>query len=217
MATPQPTLPAYLTFLYGTVGIKPGNLPSVSGTASGGSQTTLVDATQSWTVDQWDGYAATDLTQNVQAEVASNTATTLTFEAALTEAVAAGDSYLVTPESVVMTLAVALDTVNLVLNLASPQYYTLAVYNLAADRLFNFAQDVPGQTYFVDQRDRLRLMEVCVGVAAAASDQGTSLAMLNPEQMKLLTLQDLQTLKTPYGRIYMGIAQKYGRTIWGIS
>jgi hypothetical protein len=217
VATPQPTLSGYLAFLYGTVGIKPGNLPSVSGTATGGSQTTLIDTTQTWEDDEWAGYVVTDLTQNAQAEIASNTATTLTFVAALTNAVAAGDSYLVTPESVVLTLAVALDTVNLVLALASPLYYTLAVYNLAADRLFNFAPDVPGQSFFVDTRDKLRLLEVSVGVTTAASDQGTAGTLLNPEQMKLLTLQDLQTLKTPYGRTYMGIAQKYGRTIWGRS
>lgn len=46
------------------------------------------------------------------------------------------------------SLTVALDTVNLTLAQASPQIYTLAVYNLATDRLINFAMDQPNQNFF---------------------------------------------------------------------
>jgi hypothetical protein len=40
--------------------------------------------------------------------------------------------------------------------------------------------------------------------------------MLNPEVMNNLTFADLQTLKTPWGRIYLGIAQDVG-TLWGVT
>jgi hypothetical protein len=98
-----------------------------------------------------------------------------------------------------------------------PSLYVLAVYNLATDRLFNYAQDVNGQTFFEDARVKWRLLETSVGVPSQSSDSGTAVGILNPEQMKLLTLQDLQTLKTPFGRQYMAIAQKFGREIWGLT
>lgn len=100
---------------------------------------------------------------------------------------------------------------------SAPTLYVLAVYNLAADRLINFATDVTGQTYFQDWRKALRINEVSVGVPSSASDGGTATGILNPEQLERLTLLDLSTLKTPFGRTYMGFAQAYGTTIWGLS
>lgn len=114
------------------------------------------------------------------------------------------------------TLAIAKELVNEQLCAASSLMYTLAVYNLAADRLINYAPDVPEQTFFSDLRRTLRISDVSLGVVSASSDEGSSMAYLNPEQLKMLTLQDLQTLKTPYGRTYLGIAQSIG-TNWGLS
>lgn len=95
--------------------------------------------------------------------------------------------------------------------------YVQAVYCLATDRLFNWAPDVSGQHYFEDKRAMWGIFTLSVGVASSASDQGTSASMLNPEQMRLFTLQDLQTLKTPWGRQYMAYAQMYGRNLWGLT
>ena len=51
---------------------------------------------------------------------------------------------------------------------------------------------------------------------ASASDEGTSTALLNPEFMKTLTLQNLQALKDPYGRTYLQFAQSFG-PVWGLT
>lgn len=95
--------------------------------------------------------------------------------------------------------------------------YVLAVYNLAADRLINYADDVPGQTYFEDTRKKFRIYEPAVGVTTSASDGGTAGSLKNPEYLSMLTLDDLQTLKTPWGRRYMGMAQAYGPVVWGLT
>lgn len=213
----NPTTPNatdYLAFLYGTVGIPEENFPSTAGVATGGSLTTLSDTSQTWTVNQWGGYVLSDTTQRQSLSVLSNTSTQLTF-AAVTLPVNAGDAYLVTPPVLLASLTIALATVNDMLTCTGVMY-VLAVYNLAADRLINYASDVPGQTYFKDLRKGFRLNDVSVGVPSAASDQGTAVGILNPEFMKTMTLADLQTLKTPYGREYMSIALSVG-TLWGLS
>lgn len=112
-------------------------------------------------------------------------------------------------------LRVACATVNEYL-LVSCEMYLLAVYNLGADRLMNYAQDQRGQTYFKDIRRNLKLGAFTPGVVTSASDQGTSTALLDIEAAKTFTIADLQTLKTPWGRTYMGIAQDVG-TLWGLS
>jgi hypothetical protein len=209
-----PNVTDYLPFLYTVVGIPPANLPSGIGTATSGTTTTLTDTTQAWTANQWAGSVLSDTTQGVNAQVVSNTTDALTF-AALSLPVNSGDAYVVAPPIVSASLAIALEIVNEMLT-CSPTMYTLAVYNLAADRLINFAPDVPNQTYFLDLRKGLRINEISVGVPSAASDQGTATGILNPEFMKTMTLADLQTLRTPFGRTYMGIALSIG-TLWGLS
>jgi hypothetical protein len=212
-----PNLTDYLSFLYGTVGIPTANYPSLAGTASSGTTLTLVDTTQNWTLNQWANYALNDSTQGVTGYIASNTSNTLTLTSVLTAPINAGDAYLISLSSLETTFDVAMDLVNETLNHASPQIYVLAVYNLGADRLINFAQDIPEQSYFADLRSKYRVMDVSVGVAAAVNDQGTSVGILNPDQMRTFTLLDLQTLKTPFGRTYMGFAQQYGTNLWGLS
>jgi len=115
-----------------------------------------------------------------------------------------------------MSFQVALETVNTAIAQASCQIYALAVYNLAADRLLNYANDLPGQSYFTNLRKDWNLTAPVVGVASSGSDAGTSSSWLNPKQLETLTLSDLQTLKTPYGRQYLGFAQAYG-TLWGLT
>ena len=114
------------------------------------------------------------------------------------------------------SLQIAQDIVSFAILRASADLYTLAVYNLAADRLLNYAPDVPNQTWFRDQRVKMRLLELSVGVPTSVSDGGTSVGVLNPEALKNLTLANLQMLKTPTGRAYLEIAQAYG-TVWGVS
>lgn len=129
-----------------------------------------------------------------------------------------------------MTLAVALEVVNpalmavsgcpssVLLSLGSnvPVIYDLAVYNLAADYLLNFAQDLPGQTYFSDTRKALVINNFVAGVISESHDETTGESILNPKFMETLTLSDLQRMKTPYGRQYMMFAQQYG-VLWGLS
>lgn len=50
----------------------------VSGTATGGSATTIVDAGKSWTTNEWTGYVATNNATGQSGYISSNTATTLT-------------------------------------------------------------------------------------------------------------------------------------------
>ena len=115
------------------------------------------------------------------------------------------------------SLAVALDIVNITLAQASSFIYTLAVYNLATDRLINYAIDLPGQNYFASLRKEWNLTAPIAGVATSGSDQSTSSAWLNPEQLKTLTLANLQQMRTPYGLQYLGFAQSYGQTLWGLT
>jgi len=221
----NPTTPNasdYISFLYGAVGIKPISLPTVKGTATGGSTTTLTDTSQAWTVNQWGSpfsYDVLDTTTGQLSGIASNTSNTLTLSTAFNTAVATGDTYIVMPDIVQTTLSVALDIVNPYLACASSQIYVLAVYNLAADRLINYANDdqfVANQSYFEDLRAKLKISSFTPGVVTSSSDESTSVGLLNPEALKMLTLNDLQTLKTSYGRTYMGYAQAYG-TLWGLT
>jgi hypothetical protein len=115
---------------------------------------------------------------------------------------------------VLASFLIAIDLVNCDLPCGM---YAFAVYNLAADRLINISPDQTGQSYWQELRKNFKIYDVSVGVAASGSDQGTAVSILNPEMMQHLTLFDLQTLKTPYGRAYMGMAQNYGPNIWGLS
>jgi hypothetical protein len=112
---------------------------------------------------------------------------------------------------------VALALVNQSLCCVPGNIYALAVYNLAGSQVINFAPDQPGRTYFADLRKTLGISTFTAGVVSSTSDQGTSTALLNPEFMKGLTMQNLQNMKDPYGRQYIAFAQDYGPTVWGLS
>jgi hypothetical protein len=111
---------------------------------------------------------------------------------------------------------VAVSIVNPDLALTDGPIYLLAVYNLAASNLINFAQDQPGQVYFSALRDKYNINSFVSGIISSSSDQGTSESLVTPKVFEDLTLADLQYLKDPYGRQYLMFAQRAG-TLWGIT
>jgi len=102
-------------------------------------------------------------------------------------------------------------------NPAYPSIYDLAVYNLGGDRIINYAPDAIGSTYFTDLRAKFNLDTFVGGVVNSTNDNGSGVSLTVPDAMSGLTFQDLQTLKTPYGRTYLGLIQAAGPTIWGIT
>lgn len=106
--------------------------------------------------------------------------------------------------------------------------YIEAVYNLATSNLLNYCPDVvpsvvypPGDAaglgFFAYTRNKWDMTSFIGGVINSTSDEGTSESMTVPDYFQLFTVADLQTLKDPYGRRYMGLAQKYGSNLWGLS
>lgn len=75
------------------------------------------------------------------------------------------------------------------------------------------AQGTYAAGYFVGLRASFNLNSPSVGVVSASSDEATSTSLLNPEQLKMLTLRDLRLLKTSFGREYLEFAQSYGSLI----
>lgn len=88
--------------------------------------------------------------------------------------------------------------------------YITAVNNLATDILYTYAQDQSGQTYFAQVQQKYQLHALVPGVISFAGDEGTQSTMVVPEAFKNMTLANLQNLKTPYGRTYLGIVQDFG-------
>lgn len=123
---------------------------------------------------------------------------------------------------------VAVEIVSVLLNVASPIMYTLAVYNLAGDNLINYAQDLPGAAvvpgsgdpglpFFAWTRKQWDVNGFVSGVISGAHDETTGSTLVVQDAAKNFTLSDLQNLKTPYGRQYLAIAQRYGPSIVGVS
>lgn len=94
--------------------------------------------------------------------------------------------------------------------------YDQAVYNLAGHYLIEFASDQVGSTYFKDARTSFDINGFLPGVIQSSGDQGTSEAMLVPDFFKEFQMSDLDVMRTPWGRFYLGIAQKLAYS-WGIS
>ena len=128
---------------------------------------------------------------------------------------------------------ISLDIVNpvlLVVPSSSPAYpgiYALAVYNLATHNLVSYAPDPtpvviypPGSTsvvgFFAYTRAQFALNSFVGGVIQSTSDESTSQSMVVPEQFKTYTVANLDALKTPWGRRYLGFAASVG-TNWGLS
>jgi len=111
----------------------------------------------------------------------------------------------------------ALQLVNQTIATVSGFFYTQAVYMLGADIICNYAPDQAGQTYFSTLRDKWNVLKFVSGTIQWGGDQGTQTSLVVPEAAKMFTLSDLQNLKTPWGRNYLAIAQKYGPSVWGIT
>ena len=117
-----------------------------------------------------------------------------------------------------------------------PWAYQRALYNLGMDQLVNFAMDpsplpsgypnapgpITGQLdgaalpYWAGLQQQFKINLFVPGVVVATSDESTSETLTELEAYKNFTLQDLQNLKTPWGRESLGIAQAVG-TLWGLS
>jgi len=130
----------------------------------------------------------------------------------------------------------SLDIVNIFLAMAPqnaqslnfPSPYAYAVYNFAGDRLVNFAMDDPDNPYIYPNsspptpyfqwlRQQFKIDSFVSGVVTYAADVTTSASYMTPNWMKDMSMMDLSTLKTPWGRTYMAIAQQYGPTIVDIT
>jgi hypothetical protein len=94
----------------------------------------------------------------------------------------------------------------------SPLLYSQAVYNLAASFLVNYSPAV----FFEQYRNEKGINNFTAGVISASSDETTSQTRAVGDALKNLTIADLQQLKDPWGRCYLGIAQQYG-DLWGLS
>lgn len=95
--------------------------------------------------------------------------------------------------------------------------YVIAVYNLGLHHLIKIAQDVSPSTFFATQRANFKLNQFVAGPIIASADQSTSESLLAPDWMKTMTMQSLDLLKTPWGRMYLEYAQMYGPNIVGVS
>jgi hypothetical protein len=115
-----------------------------------------------------------------------------------------------------LSFALAMDIVSTWLQCMQSDVYTIAVYNLATDRLINFCPDQPGQSYFEGLRTKFDINQFVAGVVQADYDQGTGTTLVVPEAFKTLTMLDLSALNTNYGRAYLGLAQQIG-TLWGLT
>ena len=128
--------------------------------------------------------------------------------------------------AITFSLAVALELVSLDLQTISPTMYALAVYNLAGDRLLNYAQDLPDAPdiqgsnppapFFAAARSSYKINSFVAGVVKSAEDESTG-ESLQINEIQQLSLMDLQNLKTPFGRTYLQIAQTTGPTAYGLS
>lgn len=106
----------------------------------------------------------------------------------------------------------AVEWVNQDINMALPNLYEVAVYNLAASFMINWGTE----QIFSDKRNLLGLNTLSVGVIQSSSDESTSQSRMVPDFFSSLSLTDLQMLRDPWGRAYMMIAQQFG-SLWGLS
>lgn len=112
-------------------------------------------------------------------------------------------------QETVITIAIGVGPV--ISGTATP--YVMAVYNLGMHSLLMIAPDQPGYSFFKDQRQNYALSSIKTGVVLASGDQATSQTLVVPEFFKNLTLEQLNLTQTPYGRMYLMYAQKYGPVI----
>lgn len=102
-------------------------------------------------------------------------------------------------------------------NIGLLSIYSLMVFNLGMDLLINNCPDQEGQEFFEELRKKYKVFDFVAGVVQTTNDEGTGVGLLVPEAFAGLTIDQLQNLKTPWGRRYLGWAQKYGPSIWGLT
>lgn len=110
----------------------------------------------------------------------------------------------------------AIAVTNLFLAQAPGPIYRQAVYNFGGDYIINWAPDQTGETYFDNLRTTWNIYDFISGVIEASSDESSSQTLVVPKAAETFTLSDLQNLKTPYGRQYLALAQRFG-TLWGMN
>jgi len=111
---------------------------------------------------------------------------------------------------------IALDLVPLDFSTASPDIYTLTVYNWGGSQLLQFQQDYAGQTWFASARASYGINSFVAGVINSAADSSTSESLTVGKGLSNLSLIDLQRLKDPYGRQALAWMQTIG-TLWGLT
>jgi hypothetical protein len=111
---------------------------------------------------------------------------------------------------------IALDLVPLDFSQASPDIYTLTVYNFGGSQLLQIQPDIVGQTWFADARAAYHINSFVAGVIDTSADSSTSQHMLVGKGLQNLSLVDLQLLKDPYGRQALAWMQTLG-TLWGLT
>lgn len=216
----SPTLTGYSLFLFDAIRLSSTALPPFSGTGTlleGSVDLTVVTVAVNWLEA---GAIVTDADGAIQPQTTVGeplTAGMYPMSLPATATVATPEAISATNPWIVSTFQASKDTVNRAIAKASGRKYTEAIYNLGADLLINVAVDQPNQSYFRDMRRGYRIEAPSFGLPASASDQGTSGALVNPEFMRNLTLDDLQRMKTPYGRAYLGIAQAFGPALFGLG
>ncbi|MGH7250011.1 MAG: hypothetical protein ACREGC_03485, partial [Minisyncoccia bacterium] len=116
-----------------------------------------------------------------------------------------------------------------VYSVSAPGTQVQITYPLVANRAIGYPQAtnpgaatvLPGavlsQTSFYNLRKGFGLLRFVPGVVTSVSDSGTSTGLLNSEFMRTLQIQDLQYIKTPWGRQYLAMAQRAGPTLWGLT
>jgi hypothetical protein len=72
-------------------------------------------------------------------------------------------------------------------------------------------------SFFATARSLFKLLQLVAGPVQSTGDQGTNTTLVVPDFFKTLTLEDLDLIKTPWGRRYLAYAQKAGPTVVGIS
>jgi hypothetical protein len=127
-----------------------------------------------------------------------------------------------------LTFEMAKETVHHWIDYVSPLMFTQAVYNCGGHYLVMTAQDniyadpplqPPNDTYWADLRNSLNLNgggNFMPGVINEAQDESTSVAITTTDWLSGMTIADLQMMKTPWGRVYLSIAQCIG-SMWGLT
>ena len=113
-------------------------------------------------------------------------------------------------------LALSLEIVYHQIQEVSQLLYDQAVYNLSTSYLIEYATDQTGQTFFADKRKEFKINSFTQGLVQSSGDEGTNASLTVPDWANKLTFADLQMLKTPWGKMYLSIAQRTG-SLWGIS